>query len=90
MFSIDFTRNGDKSCTQVIANIETDLDVELSILTFTWECGEQYAAELLRLYLEREYHDLIEAAHRKSYEEGYRDGKGRKRKKTYFFRNFKK
>lgn len=90
MFGINFTRNGDKECTQVVARIETDLDVKKSVLEFTWECGTQYAAELLRVHLGEKYHALITAAHRNAYEQGYKDGRGRKRKKTWFSRCFQK
>jgi len=90
MFGINFTRNGDKKCTQVIAAIATDLDIEKSILCFDWECGTQYAAELLRIYLDKKYHDSIKAAHKKAYEEGYKDGRGRKRKKLWFSGDFTK
>ena len=90
MFDISFSRNGDRKCTQVVAKIATDLNVEKSTLCFEWECGTQYAAELLRIHLEKKYHDLIEAAHRTAYEQGYKDGRGRKRKKTWFSHCFQK
>jgi len=90
MFDIQFTRNGDKECTQVIARIETDLDVKKSILEFTWECGTQYAAELLRIYLSKKLGDYLHATTKKAYEEGYKDGKNKQRKKLWFSRNFTK
>lgn len=90
MFDISFSRNGDEKCTQVITKIATDLNVEKSLLYFTFECGHQYAAELLRLHLEKTYHDSIQTAHRAAYEQGYKDGRGKKRKKTLFYRSFQK
>jgi flagellar biosynthesis/type III secretory pathway protein FliH len=66
------------------------LNVEKRVLLFEWECEHQYAAELLRIHLEEKYHNLIQAAYRKAYEQGYKDGRGRKRKKTWFSRYFQK
>ncbi|MCK4499669.1 hypothetical protein KAU11_04185 [Candidatus Babeliales bacterium] len=90
MFSIYFTRNGDKECTQVIAQIKTDLDVEKSVLSFTWECEKQYAAELLRIHLDKKLGDYLHDITKKAYEEGYKDGKNKQKKKLWFSRNFTK
>lgn len=88
MFSIHFTRNGDKKCTQVIANIETNLDVEKSVLCFQWECGAQYTAELLRQHLNKSIGDYLQSTTREAYHEGYKDGKNKQKKKLWFSRNF--
>lgn len=90
MFSIDFTRNGDKKCTQVIAQIATDLDVEKSVLSFSWECGRQYIAELLRMHLDKKLGDYLHDTTKKAYEESYKDGKNKQKKKLWFSRNFTK
>jgi len=84
MFSIKFTRNGQKDCTKINAEIDMDLPVEKRIFVFSVDCDYQYASELLCRHLENEYHNLIENAHREAYEQGFKDGKQHKKKKTWF------
>lgn len=88
MFSINFTRNGQEDCTQVHIRIALNLPIEKSILVPSCECNSQYAAALLCKHLENEYHNLIENAHKKAYEQGFKDGKQHKKKKKWFHRNF--
>lgn len=88
MFSIHFTRNGQQDCTQVHIRINMNLPIEKNILVPSWECDSQYAAALLCKHLANEYHNLIEKAHQVAYEQGFKDGKQHKKKKTWFRRNF--
>ncbi len=88
MFTIRFTRNGQKDCTQVHAEINTDLPVDARVFVMKSERSNQISAELLRKYLENEYHNLIEKAHREAYEQGFKDGRQHKRKRTWFRRHF--
>lgn len=88
MFSIKFNRNSQKDCTQVTAEIDTGLPVELHIITLRTERSNQISSELLLRHLRNEYHNLIEDAHRKAYEQGFKDGRQRKKKKTWFRRQF--
>lgn len=88
MFSITFTKNGREDCTQVGIRIDLNLPIKQHILRPTWECDSQFAAELLRRHLEKEYHDLVEMAHCEAYEQGFKDGKQHQRKKKWFRRQF--
>ena len=90
MIDFVFTRNGQKNCTTVKAEISTDLSIELSVLPFTFETGKQYAAVLLRNYLNEELKRTIEAAHENGYTQGWQDAKSKKRRKTCFDDTFRK
>lgn len=88
MFSIKFTRSGQEDCTQVNCDIDTGLPVEKHIIILSIERGNQISAILLCKHLEEGYHNLIENAHKVAYEQGFKDGKQHKKKKTWFRRNF--
>lgn len=88
MFEIDFTKNGQRDCTVVHIKIDLDLPIEQCILDFTWECSTQYAAELLKRHLSAKYLSCIKNAHKKAYLQGYKDGRGKQKKKTYFSDSF--
>ena len=88
MFSIKFTRNGQKDCTQVDVEIDTALPVEQRIISVSVERDNQISAELLCRHLDEEYHRLIKKAHQDAYEQGFKDGRQHKKMKTWFRRNF--
>lgn len=88
MFSIKFNRNGQKECTQVSVRIDTDLPVAEHTIVLETERSNQISAELLLRHLDNEYHNLIEKAHKKAYEQGFKDGQQHKKKKNWFRRNF--
>lgn len=90
MFQMRFTRNGEPTCTEVLLKIELDLPIERKLFILKWECERQYAAELLRQYLEKEYCDTIQKAHKDAYEQGWKDAKSKTRKKRNFFKCFRK
>jgi len=87
MFDIEFTRECQQS-TEVEAKINMALPVQLPILGFTWETGHQYSAALLQEHLNKQLRLAIENAHRLAYEQGYKDGRGKQRKKRRFTGDF--
>lgn len=88
MFSINFTRNGQEDCTQVSVRINTNLPITEHTIVAHSERSNQISAELLLRHLENEYHNLIENAHRVAYEQGFKDGRQHKKKKSWFHRKF--
>lgn len=90
MFAMRFTRNREPACTEVFLNITLDLPITENLLVLRFECEQQYAAELLRQHLEKEYRETVEKAHRDAYEQGWKDAKSKKKKKRHFFRCFQK
>ena len=89
-FSICFDKNVEnpQTCTQVKAVVDTGLSVEKPVLAFTWECGNQYSAELLKRHLTKSLGNFLESIRRKAYETGWKDARSKKRKKTGFFTGF--
>ena len=51
---------------------------------FEHECGTTLHARLLRDHLRKVISDAMEQARRRAYDQGYADGRGHKRRKTYF------
>ena len=73
----------------VIIKVDVGLrDVEKSVLPFQFNCGMEFSASLLRSHLETRLGDMIERAHGIAYEQGYKDGRSKRRKLTSFGRSF--
>lgn len=74
---------------KVMIYITTDLPFDCehthdTRLGFSLDQGEPHKAELLKRYMDKTIRDAIETAHRKAYERGYKDGKGKQRKEKWF------
>lgn len=83
MFNIGFTRKN-KQAAVVNVIIDTGLDCDRPVLTLYWDCRQQYIAVLLQKYLTKQLKESIKNAHRLAYEQGYKDGRGKKKRKTFF------
>ena len=82
-FNISFVR--DKSQVQV--KVTPDVTVDSSQWYFTCclnNAGSPLLAELIVQSLRRSYHDALEAKITAAYQASYRDGRGKKRRKTCF------
>lgn len=90
MLQISFERNGDKDCTKVFAKINTGLPIDLSVLSFEFECAHQYAAALLETYLNVELNKAIETAHKNGYEQGWKAAKMKAKKADCFGSTFER
>ena len=55
--NIYFKREG----TTVYAQVETDLKVEKSVFPFSFQCSNEYSAELLVKHLDASFDELIKA-----------------------------
>lgn len=82
---IHFMRNGEKDCETVWVRVDLkDVCVEEPRVWFSMKCDSPIYAVLLLQQLERQYHDAVTATQAKAYEQGYKDGRGRKRKEKWF------
>lgn len=53
-------------------------------VTPTFQDADELSATLLIRHLRKRFHDKIEEVRRESYAEGYKDGRGKKRKEQFF------
>jgi len=82
---VKFQTNGEKGCTTVFASVDTNLSaVKERYVHFSMETNNELYAALLVKHLKEEQSRLIKKAHRDAYEQGYKDGRGKKAKKTWF------
>ena len=84
-----FGTNGEPDCTEVQMTVELDLPIENPSFLWTWAAGSNDRAYLLAREMRNQFQAAVERAHRLAYEQGYKDGRGKKRKKTKFFRLFR-
>lgn len=89
MFDIVFLTEC-KQATEITVEIDTGLPVERSVWVAKLNLGTQAAAYLMKKHLSNSFQGSIERAHRLAYQQGYKDGRGKKRKKTYFRTSFTK
>ena len=77
---INFSRHNDKvkACVQYKSG---DIDTNLF---FYWDCKDAVTAEALSKQLQQFQWDSVEKALRESYEVGYKDGRGKKVKRSWF------
>lgn len=57
---------------------------------FHHECGNAFYAELLRGHFSQKLQNIVEAIRAEEYNRGYKDGRGKKAKQTYFFSRLRK
>ena len=83
---ISFSTNGKKECTDVLCNVSfgTHEPSDKSMFSFTWRTNDPHYAYLLAKHFQQKFQSLVKEAHKKAYEIGYKDGKGKQRKKTNF------
>ena len=83
---INFSTNGKKNCTTVECrvNFGTTTPSDLCLFVFKWEATDPHYAYLLANHFQKRLQDKIEKAHRRAYEIGYKDGKGKQKRKTSF------
>ena len=60
MFKIEVATNGEETCTEVTLQAYTDLPCEKSVLHFTFDTENQYAAQLLVRFLREEIREKLE------------------------------
>jgi hypothetical protein len=61
----------------------------MSTYTFSVNCGDEYYASLLSDHFRRKLSNRIETIRKEEYERGYKDGRGKQGKKSWFFSTFK-
>ena len=76
--------NINKHGTTVKVSIETGLIASSSDVLLYWECGNDVFAELLTNQLRKKLADRIQAIRQEEYEQGWKDAKAKKRKRTWF------
>jgi len=54
------------------------------VYTFYWECGDENYAGLLADCIEREFDRRVMKARAEAYEQGYKDAKAKRAKRTWF------
>lgn len=82
---IHFMRNGDKDCKTVWVRVDLPhFNVEEPRAWFRLDCSDPIYATLLVNQLEKQYHEAVTEARRAAYEDGYKDGRCRKRKEKIF------
>lgn len=82
---IDYSRHG----KQVRASIEIDVPgYEERILYFYWNCDNEIFAGLLASELQRQQDNNIIHDKREAYLQGYKDGRAKRAKQTFFSRLF--
>lgn len=78
-----------KSGKQVKAQIKYKSgEVDTNLLWY-WECGSEVLAESLSKQLEDMMRRTVQKAREEEYEEGYKAGRGKKEKKTWFKQTLK-
>jgi len=82
---IQFKRNDEPGCTQVVAEIHTGLPTATPIFWFSHQCGNAEYAVLLQRHLFKQLRETVERAHQLAYERGWKDAKGRKARKATGF-----
>ena len=75
---ITITQNG----TKVKVTLDPNIDGRVMILN--WECNGDWYAHLLARKLNETLASKVESARREAYEQGYKDGKGKKAKLNWF------
>ena len=88
MFAIHAKTNGEEDCTRVALHVKTDLPCEQSVIIFSFECDRQYAAQLLVDHIAREIRNSLEIIRQKAYTDGWKDAKGKQKKKREFGTNW--
>ena len=83
-FDIDVTAKG-KTCTKVILKVNTGLSCELPVLHFTFECGQQFTARLLKKHIQEQMETRLAEMRKTAYETGWRDKLKKKPKRTDFY-----
>jgi hypothetical protein len=56
-----------------------------SIYPFSFDCGNEYYAELLKQHYYKKLTSLIEEVRQEEYNRGYKDGRAKRGKNTWFF-----
>lgn len=77
---IYFTNEG----AQTKISVDTLLDVERYRHEFSLEQGNQINARLLAVHLRARLAEIMEEARREAYLDGYRDGRAKRGRKTWF------
>ena len=83
---ITFSTNGKKECTIVECNVDfgTQEPSNSCIFSFHWSTSDPHYAYLLAKHFQDKFQTAVKEAHRKAYEMGYKDGRGKQKKKTWF------
>jgi len=64
--------------------VELDLPIKNPSFLWSWAAGSEDRAYLLAREMRGQFQAAVERAHRLAYKQGYKDGRGKKRKKTKF------
>lgn len=84
MFEIKAETNGNEDCTEVRIRVSTDLPCERSDILFNFNTAHQYAAQLLVKHIRKELCNSLEEIRKQAYLQGYKDGRGKQKKKGVF------
>lgn len=77
---IQVTRNGTKTQIQV----ESGYPLQSGYYYFNYDCGNEEFARLLADHFERKLIDRIDAIRKEEYNRGYKDGRAKRAKATWF------
>lgn len=77
---INFTRKG----TQVIAEIETDIEIAARCFNLGYTCSDEVYACLLVRNWEKKLRSSLQEIRRRAYDEGWKDSKAKTAKQTWF------
>lgn len=79
---IKFQTNNEKNCKEVFASVDfgSQKPSDECMFQFRFVCNDSHYAYLLA----RHFQEQLEQAHRDAYNQGFRDGRQHKRKKTNF------
>jgi hypothetical protein len=78
---INITRDGTKVRLAVGTRIPTDKAYDY---LFYWDCGCVEYAGLLSEAMRNQLGEVVKAARKEAYEQGFRDAKGKRRKNDWF------
>ncbi len=84
MFDIHAETNGKEDCSTVTVHIETDLPCTKSVLLFHFDCGHQYAAQLLLAHINERTDRALSAIRKAAYKAGRKDCKRKRRQMVEF------
>ena len=81
---IEFGRDGKRLVVHADTNLPGDDGKGNCFFIFRWQCEDPAYAELLRRYFDDRLRDCVEDIRQEAYEQGRKDGRGKRKKATMF------
>ena len=70
---------------QVLLEFHSGLRVERPVYPFVWNTSDENNAELLKEHLHKQLYEAIQKARKEAYEKGYKDGRGKRTRESWFW-----